>query len=580
MENSLSKDFVIRFAGEGGQGLVTSADAMARAAANAGYYVSTFSTFPSQIMGGPASSQVRISTEPVLSSGDSVDVLVVLNQYAYDNHSQDLSENGVAIYNAEEFDLPEGGQYFGIRADELAKSTGNARAANMVTIGAVANLIGFSLEEIDAFITARFTRGRPGDDEIINANKQAIRLGADVAAESGFAVGQLAPAIPPTGEQIMITGNAALSLGAVTAGLEFYAGYPISPATTILVWMEQNLIGQNRFAYQVSSEIESINAIVGAGYSGKKAMTATAGPGLSLMSEGIGLAWMAEIPCVIVNVQRGGPSTGLPTKSEQSDLIACMHPGHGDMTIPILAPGSVEECFDAGALSINWAERYQGPVIVISEFGQAEKGENIPKPKLENVKTENRKTYNGSNGYHRYESWNDKTKLSPMPIPGGPGAYVANGSEHDEIGDTTHLPEHHIRLTERRFKKLSLLDDAHYEIEDEDSQVIIMSWGSSKGPAREAYLRLKKQGADIGWIYSVALNPLPEKVKQALVKANFILVPELNYIGQWSAILRQHGYKAESITQYTGLPFKPTTLVQKIQARIEEIKSLKGTITT
>ena len=580
MENSLSKDFVIRFAGEGGQGLVTSADAMARAAANAGYYVSTFSTFPSQIMGGPASSQVRISTEPVLSSGDSVDVLVVLNQYAYDNHSQDLSENGVAIYNAEEFDLPEGGQYFGIRADELAKSTGNARAANMVTIGAVANLIGFSLEEIDAFITARFTRGRPGDEEIINANKQAIRLGADVAAESGFAVGQLAPAIPPTGEQIMITGNAALSLGAVTAGLEFYAGYPISPATTILVWMEQNLIGQNRFAYQVSSEIESINAIVGAGYSGKKAMTATAGPGLSLMSEGIGLAWMAEIPCVIVNVQRGGPSTGLPTKSEQSDLIACMHPGHGDMTIPILAPGSVEECFDAGALSINWAERYQGPVIVMSEFGQAEKGENIPKPKLENVKTENRKTYNGSNGYHRYESWNDKTKLSPMPIPGGPGAYVANGSEHDEIGDTTHLPEHHIRLTERRFKKLSLLDDAHYEIEDEDSQVIIMSWGSSKGPAREAYLRLKKQGADIGWIYSVALNPLPEKVKQALGKADFILVPELNYMGQWSAILRQHGYKAESITQYTGLPFKPDTLVQKIQARIEEIKSLKGTITT
>ena len=580
MENSLSKDFVIRFAGEGGQGLVTSADAMARAAANAGYYVSTFSTFPSQIMGGPASSQVRISTEPVLSSGDSVDVLVVLNQYAYDNHSQDLSENGVAIYNAEEFDLPEGGQYFGIRADELAKSTGNARAANMVTIGAVANLIGFSLEEIDAFITARFTRGRPGDEEIISANKQAIRLGADVAAESGFAVGQLAPAIPPTGEQIMITGNAALSLGAVTAGLEFYAGYPISPATTILVWMEQNLIGQNRFAYQVSSEIESINAIVGAGYSGKKAMTATAGPGLSLMSEGIGLAWMAEIPCVIVNVQRGGPSTGLPTKSEQSDLIACMHPGHGDMTIPILAPGSVEECFDAGALSINWAERYQGPVIVISEFGQAEKGENIPKPKLENVKTENRKTYNGSNGYHRYESWNDKTKLSPMPIPGGPGAYVANGSEHDEIGDTTHLPEHHIRLTERRFKKLSLLNDAHYEIEDEDRQVIIMSWGSSKGPAREAYLRLKNQGTDIGWIYSVALNPLPEKVKQALGKANFILVPELNYIGQWSAILRQHGYKAESITQYTGLPFKPDTLVQKIQARIEEIKSLKGTITT
>ena len=258
----------------------------------------------------------------------------------------------------------------------------------MVTIGAVAHLIGFSLEEIDAFITARFTRGRPGDEEIIESNKKAIRLGADVAADSGFYVGTMAPPIPPDYEQIMITGNAALALGAVTAGVNFYVGYPISPATTILVWMEQNLVGSGRFAHQVSSEIEAISAIVGAGYAGKKSMTATAGPGLSLMGEGLGLAWMAEIPCVVVDVQRGGPSTGLPTKSEQSDLMACLHPGHGDMTVPILAPGSVEECFEAGALAVNWAERYQGPVIVMSEFGQAEKGENIRKPDLDAVKVE------------------------------------------------------------------------------------------------------------------------------------------------------------------------------------------------
>ena len=578
MSNSLSHDFVIRFAGEGGQGLVTSADAMARAAANAGYYVSTFSTFPSQIMGGPASSQVRISTTPVLCSGDSVDVLVALNEYGYDNHKEDLSENGVAIYNAEDFQLPEGGQYFGIRADELAKSTGNARAANMVTIGAVANLIGFSLEEIDAFITARFTRGRPGDEEIIDANKVAIRLGADVASGSGFAVGQLAASIPPVDEQIMITGNAALALGAVAAGLEFYVGYPISPATTILVWMEQNLIGPGRFAYQVSSEIEAINAIVGAGYAGKKAMTATAGPGLSLMSEGLGLAWMAEIPCVVVDVQRGGPSTGLPTKSEQSDLMACLHPGHGDVSIPILAPGSVDECFDTGTLALNWSERYQGPVIVMSEFGQAEKGENITKPDLSSLKVEDRKVYTGHNGYRRYESWDSNGELSPMPVPGGAGAYVANGSEHDEIGDTTHLPMHHVRLTERRFNKLSLLNDAHYEIEDEGSEMMIMPWGSSKGAAREAYERLKADGADIGWIYSVALNPLPKEVKDALSRAKLVVVPELNFMGQWSSILRSQGYKAESITQYTGLPFKPATLVQEIGTRLESLRSEKGIV--
>ena len=577
MSDNHSQDFVIRFAGEGGQGLVTSADAMARAAANAGYYVSTFSTFPSQIMGGPASSQVRISTTPVLSSGDSVDVLVSLDEYAYNNHRQDLSKNGVAIYNSGEFSLPDGGQYFGIDADELAKSTGNTRAANMVTIGAVANLIGFSLEEIDAFITQRFTRGRPGDDEIISSNKVAIRLGAKVAEKSGFSVGRLASPTAPDYDQIMITGNAALALGAVTAGVNFYVGYPISPATTILVWMEQNLVGPGRFAHQVSSEIEAISAIVGAGYAGKKSMTATAGPGLSLMGEGIGLAWMAEIPCVVVDVQRGGPSTGLPTKSEQSDLMACLHPGHGDMSIPILAPGSVEECFDAGVLAVNWAERYQGPVILMSEFGQAEKGENIRRPDLGAVDVEQRSIYDGSNGYQRYESWGDNG-LSPMPIPGGPGAYVANGSEHDEIGDTTHLPRHHIRLTERRFKKLDLLNDAHYEIEDEGAAAMIMSWGSSKGPAREAYERLKAGGADVGWLYSMALNPLPDVIKAALERANLVIVPELNYIGQWSAILRQHGYRAESVTQYTGLPFKPSTLVERIGTRLEELRAEKGTV--
>ena len=561
-------DFVIRFAGEGGQGLATSADALARAAAHAGYFVQTHSTFPSQIMGGPASSQVRISTTPVLSSGDGVDVLVALNQYAYDHHCDDLNEGAVTVYNAEEYSRPEGGQYFGIKADELAKSTGNARAANMVTIGAVVNLIDFSLDEIDEFIKQRFTRGRPGDEEIIVANIEAVRLGVEVAKTSGFTVGQMSPPIPHDGEQVIITGNAALSLGAMAAGLNFYAGYPISAATSILIWMEQSLWGEGRFVHQVSSEIEAINAILGAGFAGKKAMSATAGPGFSLMSEGLGLAWMAEIPLVVANVQRGGPATGLPTKSEQSDLFTCMHPAHGDIRMPVLAPGSVEECFYAGALAVNWAERYQGPVIILSEFGLSERGENIAKPNLDEISTESRAVVNEGDTGKRYDSWDGTTPLPGMPVPGGPGAYVANGSEHDEIGDTTHLPRHHVRLMERRFRKLDLLGGAHYEIENADAEVIIMPWGSSKGPAREAYDRLRERGENVGWLYSVALHPLPGDIKDALNLADKIIVPELNYLGQWSALLRQDGYRAESITQYTGLPFRPSDLVKLIGERI------------
>ena len=561
-------DFVIRFAGEGGQGLVTSADALARAAAQAGYYVQTHSTFPSQIMGGPASSQVRISTTPVLSSGDGVDVLVALNQYAYDNHHQELNEGAVTVYNAEEYELPEGGSYFGIKADELAKSTGNARAANMVTIGAVSDLIGFKLEEIDKFITQRFTRGRPGDEEIIEANIKALRLGVDVAKSSGFSVGQLRPATPPDYQQIVITGNAALSMGALAAGLDFYAGYPISPATTILIWMENNLWGEGRFVHQVASEIEAINAIIGAGFAGKKAMTATAGPGFSLMSEGLGLAWMSEIPLVVTNVQRGGPATGLPTKSEQTDLYTSMHPAHGDIKMPLLAPGTIEECFYAGALATNWAEKFQGPVILVSEFGLAERGENIRRPDLSGVNSDSRDFYDQTDTGKRYDSWDGSTRLPGMLIPGGPGAYVANGSEHDEIGDTTHLPRHHIRLTERRFKKVELLEGAHFEIENADAEYIIMPWGSSKGPAREAYQRLRDQNQSVGWLYSVALNPLPDPVKEILKTGKKIIVPELNYLGQWSSLLRMDGYNAESITQYTGLPFRPVDLVESIRQRI------------
>ncbi len=578
MNNKAYKSEVtIKFAGEGGQGLVTSAAAIAQAAAAAGYHIQTFSTFPSQIMGGPASSQVRISTTPVLSNGDYLDVLVALNKYAYDAHGNELAQTGVVIYNSADFTVGSSDRpHLGLDAQAIAKEVGNLRAENMALIGAVAQIIGFSLEHIEHYVKQRFTRGRPNDADIISSNLAAIKRGVEQATISGFSAGKLQTPNPPEQKQMIVTGNTAISLGAVAVGLDFYIGYPISPATTILVWMEQNLIGKGKFAYQASSEIEAINALVGAGFAGKKCMTATSGPGLSLMSEGIGLAWMAEIPCVIVDVQRGGPATGLPTKSEQSDLFACIHPAHGDIRLPIIAPGSVEECLYSSALALNWAERYQGPVMLLSEFSLSERAENIPAPDVSRLQPENRSIYSGGNGYKRYVSWDGNSAMPPMPIPGGSGAYVANGSEHDEIGDTTHLPKHHVRLTERRFSKLTLLQDSPYEIENAESDIVVMPWGSSKGPTREAYLRICEEQTDkIGWVYSLALEPLPKPVLDLLKSKQLVLVPELNYQGQWSAILRQQGVVAESITLYTGLPFRPIDLVEAIIHRIEKFKTNK-----
>ena len=554
----------MRFAGEGGQGVVTSAEGFAQAASQVGYHVQTFATFPSQITGGPTWTQTRISTSPVLSSGDDLDALVAFNEEAYKTHKDEVRDGGVVIYNSGDFQLEFDGSSFGMPFDELAKSTGNTRAANMVVMGALTYLVNMRQSMLEEFVVKRFTRGRPNDDEIIKSNIEALSLGRNEAVTSGFSLGELADPIKPQGEQILVNGNFAICLGTYAAGLDFFVGYPISPATSILVWMEQRLVGPGRFAYQATSEIESITSVVGAGFAGKKAMTATAGPGFSLMSEGLGLAWMAEIPLVVADIQRGGPSTGLPTKTEQSDLFTALSPAHGDLRLPVIAPGTVAECFHAAVMAFNWAERYQGPVVLLSEHALSERQANIPKPDLSNLLVENRNVYKGDNGYQRYES----SELSPMPIPGYPGSYIANGSEHDGIGDTTHRPERHVQMTNRRFDKLRLLEDGTYETRNANAPIAVMPWGGSKGPALEAYEQLTAGDEDLSWYYTMYLNPLPPEMLAELRLKELVLVPELNYQGQLSSVLRSYGVRAESITQITGLPFKVRDLVERISGRL------------
>jgi len=560
------QDFVVRFAGEGGQGVVTSAEGLAQAMAQSGYNVQTFSTFPSQIKGGPTWTQTRISTSTVLSSGDELDVLVAFNQYAYDTHKDEVADDGVIIYNSGEFGIDASDKTLAMDFDELAKQTGNNRAANFVVMGALAQLVDVPISILEEFNRQRYSRGRPSDQQIIDSNNMALSLGSAEAEKSGFSLGELSDPIKPEGEQVLLNGNLAFSIGAAHAGLEVFVGYPISPATPILLWMEQNLVGEGKFVHQSSSEIESITSILGAGYAGKKAMTSTAGPGFTLMGEGIGLAWMAEIPLVVIDVQRGGPSTGLPTKTEQSDLLTALYPGHGDMKMPVIAPGTVEECFVAGVMSVNWAERYQGPVVVLSEMALSERRQNIPRPDLKSLAPEKREVYAGTNGYLRYDGW----ELSPMPLPGGPGSYVANGSEHDAMGDTTHLAARHIQMTERRFGKLKLLNDGTFESDNENSNIALVPWGGSKGPALEAYNELQSENKDLGWYYTMYIHPMPEEMLDALKEKDLVIVPELNYLGQFGSVLRAEGINAVSITQYTGLPFKVRELVSRINELIKD----------
>jgi len=457
----------------------------------------------------------------------------------------------------------EGHRTIAIPFDALAKQTGESRAANMVVMGALSHLMNTPVDYFKSFVSSRFA----GRDAIIAANHMALDLGrAEVSEEKPIA--ELGTPSVPAYEQIFIKGNEAICIGALAAGLNFYVGYPISPATPILLYMERNLVGEGKFSHQVSSELEAITAILGAGYAGKKAMTATSGPGLSLMGEGLGLGWMAELPCVVVNVQRGGPATGLPTKTEQSDLLVALNPAHGDARFPVIAPGTVEECFYAAVTALNWAERYQGPVILLSEHSLAERAQNIAKPDLSTTSVEQRQVYTGSNGYQRYDS----LEISPMPIPGGPGAYVANGSEHDGMGDTTHLGERHIQMTNRRFSKLHLLENGDFEHENTEQPIAILPWGGSKGSAREAYELLLSQGHSAAWYYTMYLNPMPVAMVEELRKKELVLVPELNYLGQFAGVLRSMGIRAEAITQITGLPFGAGDLAERIADRITATK--------
>lgn len=555
-------EIVVRFAGEGGQGVVTAAEMLARAATGVGYHALTFATFPSQILGGPTWTQARIARVPVLSPGDAIDILVAFNDEAYREHRSEVQDGGVILLDPSITPLPDEEHHCVIVPfDELAKQTGESRAANMVVMGGLSRLINMPVNYFKEFVSQRFA----GRDKVIEANHLALDLGLAHLAEED-PISDLGEPDKPDYEQVFIKGNDALSIGALHAGIDFYFGYPISPATPVLVYMERNLVGEGKFAYQASSEIEAITGIVGAGFSGKKSMTATSGPGFTLMGEGIGLAWMAEIPCVIVDVQRGGPATGLPTKTEQSDLLAAISPAHGDSSIPVIAVGTVEECFYAAVHAFNWAERYQGPVILLSEHSLAERAQNIPRPDLAAAPVENRSRYTGQNGYLRYES----SEVSPFPAPGGAGAYVANGSEHDIYGDTTHLAKYHIHMTERRFGKLKLLDNGAYESKNASASVAVMPWGGSKGPAQEAWDKLRSAGVDVAWYYTMFLNPLPPALLEELRSKDLVLVPELNYQGQFASILRSLGVKAEAITQYTGLPFRPTELSERVRTRLAE----------
>ena len=568
-------DFVVRFAGEGGQGFLSAAIGFASANTKAGYHAQTFATFPSQITGGPTWMQTRISIDPVLSRGDEVDVLVVFNEYSYETHKNEVKENGFILYDSDQLNIEPSEKVLGIAFEKLAKTTGNTRAANMVMMGALAELVGVNLSVLEDFVKERWGDTSRYGEQIVPQNIEALKLGSNEVQDRGFKLAEIESPIPPNHPQIFLNGNEAISLGAYSAGVEFYVGYPISPATTILVWMEKNLVEKNKFVYQVSSEIEAITAIIGASYGGKKAMTATAGPGFSLMSEGLGLAWMAEIPVVVVDVQRGGPATGLPTKTEQSDLNQAIYGRNGEAPMVVLAAATPSDCFIMAYESCRIALKYMIPVILLSDGYIANGSEPWKIPDINTLPKMETRIQKKKEGYAPYNHGNPDL-ARPWALPGTPGMEhrVGGLEKWEETGHVSYDPENHQKMVELRQRKVDIIakEIAPAKVFGKESgDLLVIGWGGTHGAIRSAVETAQDEGMAVSHLHLRHLNPFPQNLGEILVKFQKVMIAELN-LGQLSTIIRSKFLvDAVGLNKIQGKPFTQTEVYNKITKLVKGI---------
>jgi len=578
-------DLVIRVAGEAGEGVLSTGQLILLAAARAGYGVLTDSVPPAEIKGGHSLFQIRLSPHRLHSRGDVIDILLAFNQEAFDRNIRELREGGLLVYDSSEFTPPENPgtyQQHALPLTDIAKKEIQFELGkNVVAVGAISALFGLDPEYIRKLLHQRFAR--KGED-ILNKNYQALDAGIGYVERNIPERGalQVQPGAPDGIARMVVAGNQAIAMGAIAAGCRVYAGYPITPATDIMEFLAAELPKIGGSVVQAEDEMSALGMAIGASYAGKKAMTATSGPGFSLMIELAGLATMAEIPIVIVDAQRAGPSTGMPTRQEQGDLFLAALGGHGEIQRIVLAPVSVSDCFTQAINAFNLAEQFQLPVILMGDTTLGVRAESIPVPDLSKHPIVNRLTReangNGTNGhaeiavesgYQRYKV--TESGISPMAIPGQAGGqYVATGLEHNESGRPRSDAANHRKMTEKRFSKLEqarqAAPPAHY-YGDQDADVGILCWGSAWGPVVEAIDIAAAKGLKVAAMAPRMIWPLPDdQLKPFIESKRVVLVPEMNYSGQFAQLLRARYLRdLVSITDYSGGVFTVARLVQEIE---------------
>jgi 2-oxoglutarate ferredoxin oxidoreductase subunit alpha len=585
---STVKEAVIRIAGNSQDGIQAIGGFLARLAGRSEQEVMTFMTIPSTISGGPSIFQVRIGAGEVPSAGDDADVLLAFYQHSYEGHISSVKKGGIVLYDTDHVEPKAEWQaecrHVGVPISSLTVEaiggTAKDKGKNIFALGLLARMFDLNVPKLEKLIGERFG-GK--DASVLNNALAAFHAGHNHSLGNVLETFKFADSEHKEKQQVVMNGNEALAFGLLAAGVRFGAAYPITPWSDVMEILRRELPKYGGTFVQCEDEIAAISMANGASFAGRVAVTGSSGPGISLKMEALGWAVMAEIPLIVIDIQRGGPSTGMPTSVEQSDLNLACFGSHGDAPRVVLAPADVEDCFYTAIEAVNIARKYNVPVFILSDQAIATRIEAFSEPDLQKVCQDITPDLSPVADYKPYD-------LSAPPgatqrvVPGTPilsGRYpIAGGLEHDEYGHPTGAPKLHMQMTARRRKKLQALGASLPRPKvygPPEGNLLLVGWGSTQGPIREAVDRARAAGDSVSALHLKYLNPLPPGLEDIFSGFNFIRVVEMNDeglygYGQLGGLLRARycDPKIAGINKTDGLTWKVREILERASADVAD----------
>ncbi|MFB6191888.1 MAG: 2-oxoacid:acceptor oxidoreductase subunit alpha [Haloarculaceae archaeon] len=576
----MPRDLNWAIGGEAGDGIDSTGKIFAQALSRAGRHVFTSKDFASRIRGGYTAYKVRTAVDPVESVVDRLDVLIALTQRTVEENLDELHDGSIIIYDGErtmmqEFEPPEGTTGLDVPLKRLAEDAGGAIMRNVVALGAACEVCGFPIDYLDESLEKRF--GDKGE-AIVSNNREAARLGAEHVREE-YDLSETYELECTDADYVLLNGDEAIGMGAIAAGCRFYAGYPITPATDVMEYLTGRIDRFGGKVVQAEDELSAINMALGAARAGARAMTATSGPGIDLMTETFGLIATSETPLVICDVMRSGPSTGMPTKQEQGDLNMTLYGGHGEVPRFVVAPTTIAECFHKTIEAFNLAEKYGTPVYLVSDLSLAVTEQTFEPDEfdMDAVEIDRGKVV----GEGEIEEWtNDAGQfkphaltddgVSPRAFPGTEGgAHMSTGLEHDELGRRTEDTEMRVEQVDKRQRKVETArereDWAPREFGDPDADTLIVSWGSNEGAMREAIDLLAEDDRSVRFLSCPYLFPRAD-LSEAVEAAEETIVVECNATGQFADLIEHDTLtRVERVNKYNGVRYKADELAEEVR---------------